>query len=99
MKLSLTILAIALSVPALASEPGQPLDCSDWVFLVPGLYCTTIAPFGTADSLPNLNKGVQQAADNTGALYFLRETAGYGTAWTRDTGELDLVRSDGATQT
>ena len=21
----------------LASEPGQPLDCSDWVFLEPGL--------------------------------------------------------------
>ena len=25
--------------PAFASEPGQPLDCSDWVFLEPGYSC------------------------------------------------------------
>ena len=31
---------------AFASEPGQPLDCSDWVFLKPGLSCTTIFPRG-----------------------------------------------------
>lgn len=28
--------------PCLASEPGQPLDCSDWVFLEPGLSCTML---------------------------------------------------------
>jgi len=35
-------LGIALAIAAPASEPGQPLDCSDWVFLEPGLTCTPI---------------------------------------------------------
>ena len=30
----------ALAAPLLASNPGEPLDCTDWVFLVPGLSCS-----------------------------------------------------------
>ena len=30
--------AFTLAAPALASEPGQPLDCSDWVFVEPGVH-------------------------------------------------------------
>ena len=33
------ILLSVVSVGAIASEPGQPLDCSDWVFLEPGFSC------------------------------------------------------------
>ena len=39
------VAAIVLATPARASEPGQPLDCSDWVFLEPGLTCTTLIPY------------------------------------------------------
>ena len=34
-----TLIALLL-LPAWASEPGQPLDCDDWVFLEPGLSCS-----------------------------------------------------------
>jgi hypothetical protein len=30
---------------ALASEPGQPLDCSDWVIVAPGLTCRAYIPY------------------------------------------------------
>jgi hypothetical protein len=30
---------------ALASDPGQPLDCSDWVIHLSGITCTTIQPY------------------------------------------------------
>lgn len=36
-------LAVMLSAAlCFASEPGQPLDCSDWVFLEPGLDCSVL---------------------------------------------------------
>lgn len=38
------LLIVLTMLPILASEPGQPLDCSDWVFDVPGLTCTTVIP-------------------------------------------------------
>src|SRR5262245_16880357 len=33
-------------LPIWASQPGQPFDCTDWVFLTPGLTCTDIADQG-----------------------------------------------------
>ena len=33
------ILFVLCLLPAWASNPGEPLDCSDWVFLEPGLSC------------------------------------------------------------
>ena len=42
----LLILAFALAtLPAWASDPGEPLDCSDWVFLEPGVACEMVIPF------------------------------------------------------
>jgi len=40
--LSFIAVGIALATPALTSEPGQPLDCSDWVFERPGMSCTVV---------------------------------------------------------
>jgi hypothetical protein len=38
------VLAVVLSIlPALASQPGQPIDCSDWVFNDPRLSCAVFA--------------------------------------------------------
>ena len=33
----LIVLAVLCFIPSWASDPGEPLDCSDWVFLEPGL--------------------------------------------------------------
>ena len=32
---------VIVSLPAWASNPGEPMDCSDWVFVEPGLSGTT----------------------------------------------------------
>jgi len=37
----LSVLVVVCLLPVLASNPGEPLDCSDWVFLEPGLSCST----------------------------------------------------------
>ena len=39
MKYTVCLLSTLLLPPALASEPGQPLDCSDWVAVEPGFVC------------------------------------------------------------
>jgi len=44
MKHAVILLVAAQASLALASEPGQPLDCSDWVFLEPGLSCRMVIP-------------------------------------------------------
>ena len=69
-KIPLVLVVVLLSVPVLASDPGEPLDCSDWVFLEPGLSCTVIDIEGCgATSLCNsLGRGV--APDNKGKLFF-----------------------------
>ena len=45
MRKPLIVLAVLCLLPAWASEPGEPLDCSDWVFLEPGLSCSTLIPY------------------------------------------------------
>ena len=40
MRSVLAICLLSLALPVLASNPGEPLDCSDFVFLIPGLSCT-----------------------------------------------------------
>ncbi len=36
------LLVLAVFLPAVASEPGQPIDCSDWVIVKPGITCRDI---------------------------------------------------------
>ena len=69
-KIPLVLVAVLLSLPAWASNPGEPLDCDDWVFVEPGLSCTVIDIEGCgATSLCNsLGRGV--APDNKGKLFF-----------------------------
>jgi len=40
MKHAIILLVAAQASLALASEPGQPLDCSDWVIVKPGIGCS-----------------------------------------------------------
>ncbi len=54
-----------------ASEPGQPLDCSDWVVTEPGLSCRPYAPIGSGIPPHLLMTGANQAIDNQGNLLYL----------------------------
>ncbi len=68
---ALAFLALLLLPGAVfASDPGQPLDCSDWVFLEPGLSCTTVEPYGCDKAA--CEDGPLRQADNTGGLLFIR---------------------------
>ena len=75
-KTRLLALAVVLLcvVPSAASEPGQPLDCSDWVLTKPGLSCTVYAAHGSvpSDSV-FLGAGSNAVVTNEGTLLaFLR---------------------------
>lgn len=69
----LFVAAVFVAVlPALASEPGQPLDCSDIVFDVPGLNCRPFLPFGVSYDDHFYAKGHNQVFDNEGRLTVVR---------------------------
>ncbi len=62
------LLALA-AAPALASQPGQPLDCSDWVFFRPGLSCEEFEPLhGGPLTLNERNHGPSKITDLDGKL-------------------------------
>ncbi len=54
-------------LPALASEPGQPLDCSDWVFLQSGYTCHMI--LGSGSPPIEMPRGAGSQFDNQGRLF------------------------------
>jgi hypothetical protein len=58
------LVAFAFSA-AFASEPGQPLDCSDMQFSVPGLSCVVLAPFGQP-GIGFFTRGSDLVVDNDG---------------------------------
>lgn len=66
------LLVVLVTSPIFASDPGQPLDCSDWVFFRPGLSCTMYGPFGTVEDSEFLQRGSNVASDNTERRYILR---------------------------
>lgn len=57
--------------PAVASEPGQPLDCSDMVFLLPGHTCTQVP-------VVESRKGSNSVVDNEGRLLTVADSNGGG---------------------
>jgi hypothetical protein len=82
-----TAVAVVCLLPAGASDPGEPLDCSDWVSVEPGFTCSYFQHM-TSD-LPTANRFVplhwpmtslpdpynfiaEDAVDNAGNLLFLR---------------------------
>lgn len=57
---------VVMSMPVGATQPGQALDCGDWVWLEPGYSCTTRSPEGgdTDSNLPGRGAGeIQVGAD------------------------------------
>jgi len=68
------ILLVAIACPvSFGSEPGQPIDCSDFVFVEPGYACVRL--FGGADRPGELSP-VQ--FDNTGRLFRFGPSAAIG---------------------
>jgi len=72
MRFAVPVVVIVLATfPAAASEPGQPLDCSDWVFSEPGFWCEEYGAPANAwcDDFPGAD-GVDGVIDTEGR--FLR---------------------------
>ena len=100
--LLVTAAVVLVVVPVHASEPGEPLDCSDWVFLEPGLSCRQ---WSVSNAVPQmvLNRGSNLVVDNVGAVLFVRhsgdpnqcpDSVGEDAELTR----LELVRYDGSSE-
>ncbi len=73
MKLAAVVLVTIACMGAFASEAGQPLDCSDWVFVEPGYTCVRL--FGGAERPGELSP-VQ--FDNAGRLFRFGPSAAIG---------------------
>ncbi len=88
-------------LPALASDPGQPLDCSDWVFLEAGLSCEIWANCGTLPAGNWCGSATSKTMDNEGYMY--RLTFGisplpYDDCTGTQRARLELLRFDGTTE-
>ena len=67
---------VALSSVALASQPGQPMDCTDWTDLAPGITCRDVLRCETwgnewMDTRCQWG-GSDSQLDNEGAIFYLR---------------------------
>ena len=67
------IAVTVFSVGAWASQPGHPIDCSDWVPEESGLKCRVVSALNAlpVDSSVLL-KGTDKAIDNSGRFLFLK---------------------------
>lgn len=73
-KVILILVAAAFALPALASQPGHPLDCTDWVISEPGHSCVMFAAIGSVTDTDFADKGRNKVFDNQGSMYHLRRT-------------------------
>ena len=73
-RFALIVAAILLCLPVQASDPGEPLDCSDWVILEPGISCSTIIPYPCPLPSPQCYTSSQTNIDNEGTAFYIDET-------------------------
>jgi len=102
-RIAVTFALILAVAPAVASAPGQPLDCSDWIADQPGYTCTPVRP------APCTSQWCANGADyvhvlNDGALYEFRlrdlTTGVYcGAAGPFTLRRLEFVKFDGVNET
>ena len=106
MKQLMILSVVACLAPAWASDPGEPLDCGDWVFLEPGLSCAVFAPPQcTSDFCDSANLGTGQFIDEVGNHRAIATDGSVYMVRKKDTGQqcgevwkvsrLELVRFDG----
>ncbi|MBZ5638816.1 MAG: hypothetical protein LAO51_08680 [Acidobacteriia bacterium] len=72
------VVVLVANLGAWASEPGQPLDCSDWVFFEPGFSCAEVDTSNT-DTGSLFERGTNVAIDN--ASQFLSVWGGGQPEW------------------
>lgn len=103
MKYAAVLVAGLVCASAFASDPGQPLDCSDWVFVEPGHSCVTVLPANCSSDFCSVHlngpdeRGVNRAADNQGNLYLVRRVLTEGSCDPNQLfGRVELVRLDPA---
>lgn len=99
-KLLVSILGgFVLMAPALASQPGQPLDCSDWVISTPGVSCTMWAPlpcqFPTCAPMDGYK---QKWPANDGSVLFARYDSNTASCGVYGLSRLQIWRSVGTSQ-
>ena len=76
-KAILVLLVVSFALPALASQPGHPLDCSDWTILTPGVHCSVSTPLGAPISSEWPTKGPTLVLDNEGWRYRVKSVGPY----------------------
>jgi len=92
------VIAVAFLSPAQASNPGEPLDCSDWVFLQPGYSCELFSPRDQLMSpVWREGKGASLVTDNQGRMLTLRFSYTE-EVWPDNRGRIEIVSSDGLTE-
>src|SRR5262245_51386812 len=101
MKSALVVFAVFAVASAFASQPGQPLDCSDWVFLEAGLSCVPLVQFPGSYDSNTFGRGDRRVIDSTGALYTLRQPVSScsGCPYTCCGTNIELVRFDASGET
>jgi hypothetical protein len=74
-----SLIAAACSFFALASGPGRPFDCEDWVVVEPGLTCELQIAFpcldgsgALRDACDGVSEEYQTVADNEGGVLWLQ---------------------------
>jgi hypothetical protein len=87
----LVLVIVGFAFPALASQSGHPLDCSDWVFLEPGLTCTVL-PTDSGVGQEFFSFGPNKETDNTGAMIVVRTIVTPGGDPTMAHGRTEIVR-------
>jgi hypothetical protein len=99
MRIVTLALLVLFVLPVSASEPGQPLDCSDWVFTSPGMSCSVFSPPVAAAATMFHEEGVFEAVDNEGRLMMLRRyRIGDCCGGCAPLYRLELLRFDGANE-
>ena len=83
---------------AAASQPGQPLDCSDWVFVEPGLSCDYWAHYPCPSNLEGCTGGADLSLDNLGRVLKL-STSVIGSCGTFSVKRWTMTAYDGVTTT
>ena len=101
----LIAVSVFLIMPTWASNPGELLDCSDWIINRPGLSCAMYAPHGTV--LPEsvfLGAGSNGVVTNDGSILAFRATEveacrRFGGAWGTARYRFDLIERSGSNET
>jgi hypothetical protein len=74
MRIATVLFSSVACSAALASQPGQPLDCSDWIVSAPGIACSAVIPPDCSTQSACI-RGVPITADNAGRLLYVRREA------------------------